>query len=269
MTEQMRGSSAASQSKDDSSTTGQLLGPGVVADDVFTLLKPVVSLLAKLVGPHLEVVLHDLSKPETSVMAIANGQVSGRSVGDSILSGPREDAGFRELHKHVEGSGRIQWQMIDNYQTTSASGQRLRSATLLLRDGDGTPIAALCLNADLTVFEMAHGWLERMLHLETDNEPLQSDPDEVDLQSMMQDIIDDTVRHFMKRPEFMSKKERLYAVEAMMQRGLFLVRNSVSQVAEALGVSRFTIYNYIDEIKHKTANASAEPDHEKSSDPVE
>lgn len=228
------------------------VGAGVEMGDVFELLKPVVALLGGMIGDHIEVVLHDLSQPGASVMAIANGHISGRSIGDPILSGPREDAGFRELYRDVAGTGRIDWSIVDEYQTTNAAGRRLRSATLLFRDRTGAPAAALCLNADMTVFEMAYGWLEQMLHrAQPPSRPEPASRAESGLETMMQEIIDDAVKRFMKPPALMNKEEKMYAVEAMMERGLFLIRNSVNQVALALGVSRFTIYNYIDQIKRR------------------
>jgi|GEM_PF-6354071 len=38
-----------------------------------------------------------------------------------------------------------------------------------------------------------------------------------------------------------------------MHRGLFLIRNGMEPVAAALGVSRFTIHSYIEQIKRKKA----------------
>lgn len=230
--------------------TGEL-SSGLEVGDVLALLTPVVYLLDSLVGEHLEVVLHDLSHPSSSVRVIANGHVSGRSSGDPILSGPRDDAGFRELHQDAKGTGHISWTLIDGYKTKSASGQQLRSATLLFRDGDGSPAAALCLNADMAVFEMAYGWLEQLLHREQPRKENSSPPKDVDMTAMMEEIIQDAVRRFRKRPDLMNKEERMSAVEVMMQRGLFMIRNSVSRAASALGVSRFTIYNYIDQIKQR------------------
>ncbi|MBB4126512.1 putative transcriptional regulator YheO [Xanthomonas translucens] len=237
------------------SAAAQGLGAGVQVHDLFELLKPVVALLGGVIGENIEVVLHDLSAPDASVLAIANGHVSGRSLGDPILSGPREDAGFSELYRDVAGTGTISWSIVDEYQTTNAAGRHLRSATLLFRDGAGQPVAALCLNADMTVFEMAHGWLEQMLHRKAKPSRSEAPAGEVGLETMMQEIIDDAVKRFMKPPALMNKEEKMYAVEAMMHRGLFLIRNSVEQVAAALGVSRFTIYNYIEQIKQKKAVA--------------
>jgi predicted transcriptional regulator YheO len=228
-------------------------GPRV--SDVFELLEPVVTLLGGMIGENIEVVLHDLTVPDASVQAIANGHVSGRNVGDPILSGPRQDAGFRELYRDVEGTGRLSWSIVDEYRTTNAAGRSLRSATLLFRDGDGVPVAALCLNADMTVFEMAHGWLEQILHKQAQPARIDAAPGAVGLEAMMQEIIDEAVKRFMKPPELMNKDEKMYAVEAMMQRGLFLIRNSVEQVAAALGVSRFTIYNYLEQIKRRSGGA--------------
>lgn len=255
-----KGSTAAiSKRTRDRKAVATGIGVGVQVRDLFELLTPVVTLLGGMIGDNVEVVLHDLSTPGSSVQAIANGHVSGRNVGDPILSGPREDAGFSELYRDVEGTGRISWSIVDEYQTTNASGRSLRSATLLFRDGGGQPVAALCLNADMTVFEMAHGWLEQMLHKKTQAMRIDAQTSEVGLEVLMQEIIDDAVKRFMKPPALMNKEEKMYAVEAMMHRGLFLIRNSVEQVAAALGVSRFTIYNYIEQIKRKAAGSIGTP----------
>jgi hypothetical protein len=37
----------------------------------------------------------------------------------------------------------------------------------------------------------------------------------------------------------------------MMQRGLFIVKGGVERAAAALGVSRFTIYNYLDVLRER------------------
>jgi len=42
-----------------------------------------------------------------------------------------------------------------------------------------------------------------------------------------------------------SREQRQQAVRLLEERGAFAIRKSVDMVADALGVSRFTIYNYI------------------------
>jgi hypothetical protein len=49
----------------------------------------------------------------------------------------------------------------------------------------------------------------------------------------------------------MSRAEKQSVVRILDQRGAFAVRKSVETVAEALGVSRFTVYNYLDSIREQ------------------
>ena len=46
----------------------------------------------------------------------------------------------------------------------------------------------------------------------------------------------------------MKKSEKMAVVARMHERGLFLLRGSVELVAKHLGATKFTIYNYLEEI---------------------
>jgi len=48
----------------------------------------------------------------------------------------------------------------------------------------------------------------------------------------------------------LSRLDKQRAVTILNERGAFGLRKSVEQVAEALGVSRFTVYNYLNRPKH-------------------
>ena len=43
----------------------------------------------------------------------------------------------------------------------------------------------------------------------------------------------------------MERDDRVRVVRAMGERGLFLIKGSVERVARVLGVSRYTVYNYL------------------------
>ena len=64
---------------------------------VLQTLRHVVEELGSALSGNVEVVLHDLSKPGSSVTAIANGQITGRTVGSAIISGPFDDLGLKKL----------------------------------------------------------------------------------------------------------------------------------------------------------------------------
>ena len=216
-------------------------------------LHPVVQMLGTIVGPHIEVVLHDLTQPESSIVAIVNGHVSNRRVGQSILSGPKDDRGFAAAERVLAESGEAVHSIVDGYPTLTRAGQRLKSSTVVFRDAAGEPFAALCLNADLSIPEAAHAWLGRLLQHGGEAPPPADEPPQMD--ALVQEIIADAVRRLGKPVNLMNRAEKVQAVQAMMQRGLFIVKGGVEHAAAALGVTRYTIYTYLETLRARDSPA--------------
>jgi HTH domain len=59
-------------------------------------------------------------------------------------------------------------------------------------------------------------------------------------------LIDMAQNRIGKEIAAMSRTEKQQVVHFLDERGVFLIRRAVEDVAERLGVSRFTIYNYLD-----------------------
>jgi predicted transcriptional regulator YheO len=229
------------------------LPPAIVAERaaLMNALHPIVKMLGSIVGHHIEVVLHDLTQPESSVVALANGHVSDRVLGASILTGPKEDKGFAAAVEELGTRGEPVHSVIEGYSTVTSNNRPLQSATVIFRDAGGEPFAALCLNADMSNFEMAYAFLGQFLQPPTKAAPLQASPPEMDV--LMQEIIQDAVRRTGKPINLMNKREKTQAVQTMQQRGLFIVKGGVERAAAALGVSRYTIYNYLEALRQAGA----------------
>ena len=45
------------------------------------------------------------------------------------------------------------------------------------------------------------------------------------------------------------KSAKLYAVKEIQNKGIFLMKGGVEKATTAFGVNRYTIYNYLDELK--------------------
>jgi len=103
--------------------------------------------------------------------------------------------------------------------------------------------------ATLDSREAAHAWLERLL--KPDGAAPRPPEEQPEMDTLMQEIISDAVRRHGKPVSLMSKEERIQAVQAMMQRGLFIVKGGVDRAASALAVSRFTIYNYLEALRER------------------
>jgi predicted transcriptional regulator YheO len=219
---------------------------------VINALRPIVPMLGAMAGPHLEVVLHDVHKPENSVIAIANGHISGRGVGCSVLEGPKDDKGF-EVATRIRSSQGAVHSIVEDYVTVTADGRRLRSASAVFRDSTGLPFATLCLNADVSIFQAAHGWMSQML------QPLVQAPAQVaatatsapQLDTLMQEIIDAAVPVPGAGAASMKREDKIRAVGEMQRRGLFIVKGGVERAAAALKVSRFSIYNYMEQLRRR------------------
>ncbi len=68
----------------------------------------------------------------------------------------------------------------------------------------------------------------------------------LDLQDALSTLIAE-VEHDMDHPcAEMDRSQKQKAVALLSGRGAFTLRKSVEDVAEALGVSRFTVYNYLE-----------------------
>jgi len=216
---------------------------------VINALRPIVPMLAAMAGPHLEVVLHDVSKPENSVIAIANGHISGRSVGSSVLEGPQNDKGFAAATRIKSQDGAVH-SLVEDYVTVTADGRELRSASAIFRDASGEPFATLCLNADMSSFQAAHGWLSQILKPVVQQAPVAAPPAESQMDTLMQEIISEAVGPGGSAAA-LTREGKIQAVSAMQRRGLFIVKGGVERAAAALHVSRFTVYNYMEQLRRR------------------
>jgi len=66
-----------------------------------------------------------------------------------------------------------------------------------------------------------------------------------DMRGALDRLIASVERELGRPLDGLSREEKQRAVALLDERGAFVLRKSVEDVAEALGVSRFTVYNYL------------------------
>lgn len=99
--------------------------------------------LARQFGPNCEVVVHDLASndEDSSIVAIENGHVSGRKLGDGpshiVLEALRGDPAALKDHF--------------GYLTKTKDGKILKSSTIFIRDDDENPVGIFSINYDITM----------------------------------------------------------------------------------------------------------------------
>lgn len=216
-------------------------------DAFLEVFRSIVDAIGDTVGPHCEVVLHDLRAPERSIVAISNGAVTGRRVGGPVVGGPTKDIALRLLDSSVVGST-----LSIGYRTTTRDGRELRSTSLILRTPEGKPAIAFCINVDLSTLTMARLLLEEISKTAVGEGDISADAavPGVDVSEVLEQMIREALKEVGKPAKFMEREERLQVVRLMHERGLFLIRGGVERAAISLGISRFTLYSYLKEIRN-------------------
>ncbi|MFE4197007.1 transcriptional regulator [Paenarthrobacter sp. NPDC056912] len=206
-----------------------------------TLVEP----LATLIPGECEVVLHDLRLLPNSIVAVA-GNLTGRAVGGSAT----------DLLLRASATG--------NYSTTlgyigkHSDGRELRSSTIIFRDIAGNAIAALCINSDTHDWRILAELARSMMPAERTGSPEAvgaGEPEEFlgDVEEVAQHVLKNAINSVGVPINLFQKSHKLAVIQALKERGFFTLKESVEKAAQELGVTRFTIYNYLNELEQKQA----------------
>lgn len=82
------------------------------------------------------------------------------------------------------------------------------------------------------------------------------------LHSAVSDLMDEAERRFQRPLHELSREEKQQVVGMLDEWGAFVIRKSVEDVADALQVSRFTVYNYLNRAGAAQQADAATPDQE-------
>ncbi len=221
-------------------------------------LRLVVDGIASIFGANCEVVLHDLRHPEASIVAIANGHVTGRKVGYPVIGGPLDDEGLKVLVQQADQHG-----IVSGYVTHTRDGRMLKSTSMTFKNSRGIPVAALCINLDLTEFKRAQKLLDDICTTNGKSRRVKTRAEEHggppgDVTAIIKSIVDEAIAGLQAPVALADKDDKLNAIRTMHERGLFLVKGGVDYAARALGVSRFTIYNYLKELQFRDEGSGLE-----------
>lgn len=203
---------------------------------------PLVEAIAETLGKNCEVVLHDFSQPDHSIVKIANGHVTGRDVG-----GPATGLVLGYVGKRTKTDSLV------GYRTRTNRGAELKSTTILIKDAKGVVIGALCINIDITSYLSVKKTLEQLCLL-SDREAAGDEREspekfESSVDSLIHETLEQSISKTGKPVAYMRKEDKLRVIRDLKKRGLFLIKGSARRVSRELNVSLATIYKYLEEIE--------------------
>jgi predicted transcriptional regulator YheO len=190
------------------------------------------------IGPQCEVVVHDLIDMEQSIVWI-KGTVTERNLGGCMTA--------RGLS--LVRAGRTEDSY--NYSTRTRSGKMVRSSLIFVNDASGNPLICMEVNFDASPFVAFRRALETLA------DPLEAydfhDAFIDDAPQMLETMCQRAVDFVGKPTAQMDKSDRLRVVQLLDDAGAFELRKAIPSIASYLGVTRFTIHNYLNEIRGKAA----------------
>jgi predicted transcriptional regulator YheO len=211
------------------------------------VVKSIVEFLGEACGKNCEIVLQDLQEGKMKIVAIANGHISGRTIG-----APPTDLALRMMAQE-------EWKTRDyicNYEGKTRDNRSLHSSTFFLKNQKKDKLLGmLCVNIDTGKYTHLSEAILGLAGLgpikdiqppgESQAENFYENMEEV-IKSVLREMgINDSTHHRL------SQEERLAIIERLIKHGIFLLRGSISSVAEKLQCSEASLYRYIAIIKKR------------------
>ena len=130
------------------------------------------------------------------------------------------------------------------YLTKTPDGKILKSSTVYIRNSRGKVNAILAINYDISSLLMVEGAVHDLI---TTAEPQQSEPEKiVNINDLLDELIAQSVALVGKPVALMNKDDKVKAIRFLSDNGAFLVTKSGDKVAKHFGISKYTLYSYID-----------------------
>ncbi len=202
------------------------------------MLKQLAGALAAQFGPNCEVVIHDLAaqNAEHPIVHIENGHVSGRKVGD----GPSKVVLDHMLRGEEDPEDHLA------YLTRTPDGKILKSSTIYIRGSKGKVTAILSINYDISALLMVDSAISGLVSTPGSDREDQERITIVNVNDLLEDLIEQSVALVGKPVALMNKDDKVRAIQFLSQHGAFLITKSGDKVAKYFGISKYTLYSYID-----------------------
>ncbi|MDD6642812.1 MAG: transcriptional regulator [Faecousia sp.] len=188
-------------------------------------------------GSNCEVVVHEISECSTSnsIIAIENGHVSGRKLGDGpsqvVLEQLGNDGSCPEDHLC--------------YLMRTPDGKLLKSTSVYIPDDEGKVAAIFGVNFDISALVMAEQALNSLtLTMNHDQET----PARIthNVNDLLDDLIEQSDRLVGKPVALMTKEDKVRAIRFLNDHGALLITKSGDKIANHFGISKYTLYSYLD-----------------------
>ena len=207
-----------------------------VNESIFNQAIRTADILYKMFGNNCEVVVHNFSNLEASLIYVA-GTLTKRKIGS-----PATDLVLKEYKKPIS-----EIKDIPNYMTSTDNGLIMKSSTVFLHNNKKEVIGALCINFNISFLSQVSKNIQSFIACEESEKRTENFHSSI--HDVIEGMIKEVIQEFNKPTNLLEMEEKIDFVRKLEEKGTFLIKGATEYVATVLGVSKFTIYNYLQKIR--------------------
>ena len=213
--------------------------------------------LGIVLGSDYEVVFHDLTNPDHSVVAIANGFISGREKGAPLTNmalAILKDKSYEDSDYRINSAG-----------LSLITGKKLHTNTFFVKH-DGELIGMLSVNFDDSRYKAAASQVMSLINTQYSEkqEAVPKTHETEEFSTLPEAITSEAIARELARKgvtaDRLTQEERVEIIAALEEQGIFLLKGAVKDVASALKCSPPSVYRYISQLK-TSAGAETQETH--------
>lgn len=194
-------------------------------------------------GSNCEVVVHTVaeSSAEHSIDTIENGHVTGRKAGD----GPSPIV-LEQLSRKGDPDDQL------CYLTKTPNGKILKSSSMYIRDSRGEVGAILSINFDISALSMLESAVSELISPASGVREPQPIP--LNVNDLLDELIARSEALVGKPAALMNKDDKMRAIRFLNSSGALLITKSGEKIAKYFGISKYTLYSYLDMKQEENKN---------------
>ena len=227
-----------------------------------------VDFLGHILGPDYEVALHELKDDSNEIIAIANGELTGRHLGS-----PLSNKMLEYLTSHLYETQ----DYVLRFESTAITGKKLCSNSLFIKGPRNELTGLLCINFDSSryqelsarVMDLCSNMLTpgvqsgARLIVEDETDPTADAPEKTyptsvrsgyptSIAGATASIVSQVVANYPVEVDRLTQDEKMEIMDILNRKGVFLLKGSVSYVAKELHSSEASIYRYLGKLNNRS-----------------
>ncbi|MEA4846006.1 MAG: PAS domain-containing protein [Clostridiaceae bacterium] len=198
----------------------------------------IMDFLTQAYGKNCEIVLHSVEDNKTSIIAIKNGEISGRKVGDELsLVGIK----VKEIYENEGYSV--------NMQEKSYAGKDIKSSSYYIKDSTGVLIGILCINFDLTAAQNAKKFLDELTGITKISASNKTKFASDSIKDFTIKVIEEVIKDADIPADRLTAEEKIKILRVLKEKEVFRTKGATRVVAKHLNSSETSIYRYLKELE--------------------